>query len=105
MPGDETQVMYVWLDALANYLTVIGYPDREEWEDYWPANVHVIGKDILRFHAGIWPAMLLGLDLPLPKRLLVHGHVNVGGAKMSKSVGIVVDPMEIVRDYGVDAFR
>ena len=105
VPDDEDQVMYVWLDALANYITVLGYPDREGWEEFWPADVQVIGKDILRFHAGIWPVMLLGLGLPLPKTLLVHGFVNVGGAKMSKTVGNVVDPMEIIRDYGVDAFR
>jgi methionyl-tRNA synthetase len=105
VPGDSEQVMYVWLDALANYITVLGYPDNAEWKEYWPADVQVIGKDILRFHAGIWPAMLLGLDLPLPKKLLVHGFVNVGGAKMSKSVGNVVDPNEIIDGYGVDAFR
>jgi methionyl-tRNA synthetase len=105
VPGDPEQVMYVWLDALANYITVLGYPDREGWQEYWPADVQVIGKDILRFHAGIWPAMLLGLDLPLPKKLLVHGFVNVGGAKMSKTVGNVVDPNEIIDQYGLDAFR
>jgi methionyl-tRNA synthetase len=105
VPGDPEQVMYVWLDALANYITVLGYPDHEGWQDYWPADVQVIGKDILRFHAGIWPAMLLGLDLPLPKKLLVHGFVNVGGAKMSKTVGNVVDPSEIIDGYGLDAFR
>lgn len=105
VPGDDSQVMYVWLDALANYITVLGYPDRAEWQTYWPADVQVIGKDILRFHAGIWPAMLLGLDLPLPKTLLVHGFVHVGGSKMSKTVGNVVDPMEIIQSYGADAFR
>ena len=105
VPGDDSQVMYVWLDALANYITVLGYPDRTEWQAYWPADVQVIGKDILRFHAGIWPAMLLGLDLPLPKTLLVHGFVHVGGSKMSKTVGNVVDPMEIIQSYGADAFR
>ncbi len=105
VPGDDTQVMYVWLDALSNYITILGYPDREEWREYWPADVQVIGKDILRFHAGIWPAMLLGIGLSLPKTLLVHGFVNVGGAKMSKSVGNVVDPMEVIRNYGADAFR
>lgn len=105
VPGDPEQVMYVWIDALANYITVLGYPDREGWQEYWPADIQVIGKDILRFHAGIWPAMLLGLDLPLPKKLLVHGFVNVNSAKMSKSVGNVVDPNEIIDNYGLDAFR
>ncbi len=105
VPDDPEQVMYVWLDALSNYLTVIGYPDNETWREYWPADVQVIGKDILRFHAGIWPAMLMGLDVPLPKKLLVHGFVHVGGAKMSKTVGNVVDPNEIIDTYGVDAFR
>jgi methionyl-tRNA synthetase len=105
VPGDDSQVMYVWIDALSNYLTVIGYPDDESWQEYWPAAVQVVGKDIIRFHAAIWPAMLLGLGLPLPQKLLVHGFVNVGGAKMSKTVGNVVDPMEIINDYGLDAFR
>lgn len=105
VPGDPDQVMYVWLDALCNYITVLGYPDKEEWKEFWPADIQVVGKDILRFHAGIWPVILLGLDIPLPKKLLVHGFVNVGGAKMSKSVGNVVDPNEIIDVYGVDAFR
>lgn len=105
VPGDETQVMYVWLDALSNYITVLGYPDRPEWQEYWPADVQVIGKDILRFHAGIWPVILLGLDLPLPKTLLVHGFIDSGGQKMSKSVGNVIDPAEVIQQYGVDAFR
>jgi methionyl-tRNA synthetase len=105
VPGDPEQVMYVWIDALSNYITVLGYPDNADWENYWPADVQVIGKDILRFHAAIWPAMLLALELPLPKKLLVHGFVNVSGAKMSKSVGNVIDPMQIIDDYGVDAFR
>ncbi len=105
VPGDDSQVMYVWIDALSNYITVLGYPDDESWRDYWPADIQVVGKDILRFHAAIWPAMLLALDLPLPKKLLVHGFINVGGAKMSKSLGNVVDPMEIIEQYGVDALR
>lgn len=105
VPGDSDQVMYVWLDALANYITVLGYPDQEGWQDYWPADVQVIGKDILRFHAGIWPPMLLGLGLTLPRKLLVHGFVNIGGAKISKSVGNVIDPIEIIDGYGADAFR
>ncbi len=105
VPGDPEQVMYVWVDALANYITVLGYPDGQGWQDYWPAEVQVVGKDILRFHAGIWPAILLGLGLPLPKKLLVHGFINVGGAKMSKSIGNVVDPNEIIDQYGLDAYR
>ncbi|NCU38271.1 methionine--tRNA ligase [Candidatus Saccharibacteria bacterium] len=105
VPGDDTQVMYVWLDALSNYITVLGYPDKQDWKDYWPAEVQVVGKDILRFHAGLWPAMLMALDLPLPKTLLVHGFVNVGGAKMSKSLGNGVEPMEVLQRYGTDAFR
>ncbi len=105
VPGDDSQIMYVWIDALANYITVLEYPDGEKFKTFWPANVQIVGKDILRFHAAIWPAMLIGLGLPLPKQLLVHGFVNVGGAKMSKTVGNVVDPIEIVNSYGVDAFR
>lgn len=105
VPGDPEQIMYVWLDALSNYLTVLGYPDRAGWEEYWPADVQVVGKDILRFHAGIWPAMLLGLELPLPKKLLVHGFVNINGGKISKSLGNVVDPNEVIDTYGLDAYR
>lgn len=106
VPDDPSQVMYVWLDALANYITVIGYPDRpDELNSFWPAEVQVIGKDILRFHAGIWPAMLLGLGMSLPKQLLVHGFINVDGAKISKTVGNIVDPNQIIDSYGVDAFR
>ncbi len=105
VPDDPDQVMYVWLDALSNYITVLGYPDRAEWQDFWPADIQVVGKDILRFHAGIWPAMLLGLGLTLPRKLLVHGFINVNGAKLSKTTGNVVDPNEIIDQYGVDAFR
>ena len=102
---DPKHVVYVWIDALANYLTVIGYPDNLDWQNYWPADIQVIGKDILRFHAGIWPAILMGLGLPLPKTLLVHGHISSGGVKMSKSLGNVVDPNEIIDNYGLDAWR
>lgn len=105
VPNDPDHVMYVWIDALSNYITVLDYPDGENFKKFWPANVQIIGKDIIRFHAAIWPAMLIGLGLPLPKNLLVHGFVNVGGAKMSKSVGNVVDPLEIINEYGADAFR
>jgi methionyl-tRNA synthetase len=105
VPNDPNNIMYVWLDALANYITVLGYPDQQGWQEYWPADVQVLGKDIMRFHAGLWPAMLLGLNLPLPKKLLVHGFVNVGGAKMSKSDGNIIDPNQIIDGYGIDAFR
>lgn len=105
VPSDPSQVMYVWLDALSNYITVLGYPSDPLWKDFWPADVQVVGKDILRFHAGIWPAMLLALGLPLPKTLLVHGHITSGGAKMSKSIGNVVDPVEILDNFGPEALR
>lgn len=105
VPGDPSQVIYVWIDALANYITVLGYPDQAGWEQYWPADVQVVGKDILRFHAGIWPAMLLGLGLSLPKRLLAHGFINVGGTKISKTIGNGIDPNEVIDTYGLDAFR
>ena len=104
VPGDDTQVMYVWIDALSNYITILGYPDNDisEW---WPAAAQFVGKDILRFHAIIWPAMLLGLGLPLPKVLLSHGFVLADGQKMSKSIGNVVDPIDALEKHGLDAFR
>lgn len=104
VPGDDTQVMYVWLDALSNYITVLGYPDQDI-SDYWPAAVQFVGKDILRFHAIIWPAILLGLGLPLPRTLLSHGFILADGQKMSKSIGNVVDPLEVLNRHGIDAFR
>ena len=104
VPTDENQVMYVWLDALSNYITVLGYPDNDisEW---WPADVQFVGKDILRFHTIIWPAILIGLGLPLPKVITSHGFIMANGQKMSKSVGNVVDPMEIIAKHGVEPFR
>ncbi len=104
VPGDESQVMYVWMDALANYITVLGYPEKDI-SDWWPAVAEFVGKDILRFHAIIWPAMLMGLGLPLPKTLVSHGMVLADGQKMSKSIGNVVDPIDVVNRHGVDAFR
>lgn len=104
VPDDPEQVMYVWIDALSNYLTVLGYPDKKI-SDWWPAEAQFIGKDILRFHSIIWPAMLLGIGLPLPKNMVTHGFILLDEQKMSKSVGNVVDPIEVVNKHGVDAFR
>lgn len=104
VPDDPDQVMYVWIDALANYLTVLGYPEADI-SNFWPADVQFVGKDILRFHAIIWPAILLALDLPLPKVILSHGHVLANGQKMSKSIGNVIDPLDILNKYGLDPFR
>ena len=104
VPGDENQVMYVWIDALSNYITVLGYPEKDI-SDSWPASVEIVGKDILRFHAGIWPAILLALGLPLPKNLLAHGFITVDGFKMSKSIGNVIAPEEIIEKHGLMPFR
>ncbi len=105
VPGDPSQVIYVWFEALMNYITVLGYPEHEDFKQFWPADVQLIGKDIIRFHAAIWPAMLLSLGLPLPKKLYVHGFITSEGKKMSKTLGNVVDPFKVVQLYGVDAFR
>lgn len=105
VPGDDTQVMYVWFEALMNYITVLGYPEHQDFKTFWPANVQVVGKDISRFHAAVWPGMLMGLGLPLPKLLYVHGFLNIEGQKVSKSLGNVIHPKEIVDKYGVDALR
>jgi methionyl-tRNA synthetase len=105
VPGDGNQSMYVWFEALMNYITVLGYPEHQDFKDFWPANIQVIGKDIIRFHAAIWPAMLLSLGLELPKTLYVHGFVNVDGKKMSKSLGNFVSPNDIIDKFGADAFR
>ncbi len=104
VPNDDSQVMYVWIDALSNYITVLGYPDNDI-SDYWPATAQFVGKDILRFHTIIWPAMLLGLGLPLPKTICSHGHILSNGQKMSKSLGNVVDPVEVINKHGIEAFR
>lgn len=105
-PNDPDQTMYVWCDALANYITAIGFgTDEERFRKWWPADLHVIGKDILRFHVAIWPAMLLSAKLALPKSIFVHGHLTVEGEKMSKTVGNVIDPVELVQKYGTDPVR
>jgi methionyl-tRNA synthetase len=104
VPGDDKQVMYVWCDALSNYLTGIGYPNKK-FEKFWPADVHVVGKDMLRFHAGIWPGMLLSAGLELPKEIIVHGFLTVNGKKMSKSIGNTVSPLELLKKYPADSMR
>lgn len=106
VPDYEDQVMYVWCDALTNYLTALGYADNDaKVEKFWPADVHLIGKDIIRFHCGIWIGMLMAAGLPLPKAVYVHGFVTSEGQKMSKSLGNVVDPMELVNQFGADPVR
>ncbi|OGZ64094.1 MAG: methionine--tRNA ligase [Candidatus Staskawiczbacteria bacterium RIFCSPLOWO2_01_FULL_40_39] len=106
VPWDESQIIYVWGDALPNYISAIGYADNEKkFKTYWPADVHCIGKDIVKFHAIYWPAMLLSLGLDLPKSIFVHGFITVNGQKISKSLGNVIDPFVLVEKYGADAVR
>ncbi|MEG2858016.1 MAG: methionine--tRNA ligase subunit beta, partial [Clostridia bacterium] len=104
---DEKHVVYVWLDALSNYITALGYgsDDDSDYKKYWPADVHMVGKEIVRFHTIIWPCILMALDLPLPKRVFGHGWLLLDGGKMSKSKGNVVDPVVLCNKYGVDAIR
>ena len=108
VPGDDAHVMYVWLDALTNYMTAAGYgqPDGEaSYAKRWPADLHMVGKDILRFHAVYWPAFLMAADLPLPKRVFAHGWWTNEGQKISKSLGNVIDPLQIADTYGLDQMR
>ncbi|MBI4054309.1 MAG: methionine--tRNA ligase [Candidatus Doudnabacteria bacterium] len=106
VPGDREQVIYIWFDALINYLSGIGYAEEDAtFKKYWPADVHLIGKDILRFHAGLWPAMLLSAGLPLPKQIFVHGFISVDGQKISKSMGNIIDPFALAEKYGADVLR
>ncbi|MFF2344097.1 methionine--tRNA ligase [Pseudarthrobacter sp. NPDC058119] len=107
VPGNDKHVMYVWVDALTNYLTGVGYPDvdSEKFRKYWPADVHIIGKDISRFHAIYWPAFLMSAGLELPRRVMIHGFLHNNGVKMSKSLGNVVAPADFVARYGLDQVR
>ena len=104
---DPGHIVYVWIDALSNYITAMGWgsEDESDYQKYWPADVHVVGKEIVRFHAIIWPAMLMAMDMPLPKKVFGHGWLVINGGKMSKSVGNVVDPVVLCEKYGVDAIR
>ncbi|MBU0647649.1 class I tRNA ligase family protein, partial [Patescibacteria group bacterium] len=103
---DPDHVMYVWCDALTNYISAIGYSDDSElFHKYWPADVHLIGKDIIRFHAAIWPGMLMAAGLPLPKHIMVHGFIHSDGQRMSKTIGNVIDPARVSELYGQAALR
>ncbi len=106
VPGDDQHIMYVWVDALTNYITGLGFPDEDDplWR-FWPADLHLIGKDIIRFHSVYWPAFLMSARLPLPRRVFAHGFLFNKGEKMSKSVGNVVDPFALVKAFGADAVR
>ena len=97
--------MYVWIDALVNYLTSLGYPDLKEKKEYWEECIHIIGKDILKFHAVYWPAMLMAANLPLPKKIFAHGWWTNEGKKISKSLGNTIDPNKIIDTFGLDQFR
>ena len=107
VPSNDQHVIYVWLDALTNYLSALNYPDVKNklFKDFWPASLHLIGKDILRFHAVYWPAFLLAANIPLPKRVYGHGWILSGEEKMSKSKGNILDPIEIIKEYGLDPLR
>ena len=105
--GDDAHIVYVWLDALTNYITAVGFPETEAdpFTQYWPADLHMVGKDILRFHAVYWPAFLMAAGLEPPKRIFAHGWWTNEGQKISKSVGNVIDPIELVNKYGLDQVR
>jgi methionyl-tRNA synthetase len=106
VPGDPSQKIWVWFDALSNYINAVGYAtDENKFKKWWPADVHVIGKGISRFHCIYWPAILISASLPLPKSIFIHGYITVSGQKMSKSLGNVIDPFELVKKYGSDALR
>src|SRR5699024_7765227 len=107
VPGDPKHVIYVWIDALTNYITALGYgmDDESLFKKYWPADVHLMAKEIVRFHTIYWPIILMALDLPLPKKIFAHGWILMKDGKMSKSKGNVVDPHVLIDEYGLDALR
>ena len=107
VPNDEKHIMYVWLDALTNYLSALDFPDMDsnKFKNFWPADIHLVGKDILRFHAIFWPAFLMAADLPIPKRIFAHGWWTNEGEKISKSLGNVIDPLALIEEFGLDQTR
>ena len=107
VPKNQKHIIYVWLDALTNYISALNFPNTEDtkFKSFWPADVHIIGKDILRFHAIYWPAFLLAAKLPLPKKIFGHGWILSNDKKMSKSLGNILDPIEIIKNYGIDQLR
>lgn len=105
LPFDSNQTTYVWVDALINYVSALGYPDSDNYKKFWPADLHLLGKDILKFHCIIWPAMLMAAGLELPKELFVHGYFTIDGQKMSKTIGNVIDPNDLVAEFGSEAAR
>jgi methionyl-tRNA synthetase len=106
LPWDKEQTIYVWVDALINYISGVGFGnDEKQFATYWPADWHVVGKDIIKFHCIIWPALLLAANLPMPKGVIAHGYLTVGNQKISKSLGNVIDPNDWVAKYGSDAVR
>jgi len=108
VPDDDDHVMYVWMDALTNYISALGYPNKDagtDFDKFWPASLHVVGKDILRFHTVYWPAFLMAAEIPLPKRIFAHGWWTKDGEKISKSLGNVIDPIDLVERFGVDQTR
>ena len=106
VPGDSSQVMYVWMDALSNYVSAVDYyKEGDRFFNHWPADIHCVGKDIMRFHTLFWPAMLLSSGLSVPKKIFVHGFININGQKMSKSLGNVINPFDLINKYGTDAVR
>lgn len=105
VPLDENQRIYVWFDALINYLTGVGFPDEERFDSLWPADLHIVGKDIIKFHCALWPAMLMSAGLPLPKKVFAHGFFTINGTKISKSLGNAIDPLELTEKYSIDTIR
>jgi len=105
LPWDDSQTCYVWVEALFNYISALGYPAEENYKKFWPADLHVVGKDIIRFHCLIWPALLEAVNIPWPKKIFAHGFFTIDGQKISKSLGNAIDPLDLAQKYGTDAVR